>query len=218
MIIEKYRIVYGVHAACRNGHFKVAKWLFKKIKKIINKDCDIWNKFWTRTINSFPIICKNGDLKIAKWLLVSFYPEIKIDISYIEEAFHNACENGHLEVAQWLLQMKPTINIFSRKNKEAFRSACKNGHLEVVELLLEIKPYICYINITPTIKIPLKITAAVEKNEHDICCICYDYCEIETQCKHSFCNTCIAKWINISKISCPICRQSMENGFNIIIN
>ena len=83
-------------------------------------------------------------------------------------------------------------------------------------MLLEIKPYICYINITPTIKIPLKITAAVEKNEHDICCICYEYCEIETQCNHSFCKKCILTWTNKNKNMCPYCRQSMGNEFNKI--
>ena len=151
-------------------------------------------------------------------LLIDFGHLIQINQKNYQRktAFGLACENGYLEVAQWLFQMKPNIDIFSR-NKEAFRSARKNGHLEIVEWLLDIKPSMCYINITSTIKIPLKITAAVEKNEHDICCICYEYCEIETQCNHSFCKECIAKWINKNMMSCPICRQSMENGFNIIL-
>jgi hypothetical protein len=113
--------------------------------------------------------------------------------------------------------MEPDI-IITARNCIAFRNACQNGHLELAQWLLQIKPHMYYIDVIPTIKIPIKVVAIVQKNEHDICCICYDYCEIETQCKHSFCNTCIAKWINTNNITCPICRQSMENGFNIIIN
>ena len=162
---------------------------------------------------AFISACSNGNLEIAQ-LLYQFKPNI--DISYgDEEAFRNACENGHLEVAQWLLQIKPDINISVREEK-AFHYACENGHLEVVQWLLQIKSTID-IYITSRIKIPLKITAAVEKNEHDVCCICYEYCEIETQCNHSFCKKCIAKCINKNMMSCPICRQSMENGFNIIL-
>jgi hypothetical protein len=226
MIIEKYRIVDGVHAACKNGYFKVAKWLFKKIKKIINKyqNTTIWINFNLATSNSFPIICKNGDLKIAKWLL-QIKPNIDIS-STNEEAFRGACEYGHLKVAQWLFQIKPDIDIFAR-NEEAFCNACKNEHLEIAEWFVTLKPDIYSIDvnldtglITPIIMKPLKIIATIEKSENDICSICFvetSTTEVETQCNHQFHKKCIAMWINTNKMSCPICRQSMENGFNIIL-
>ena len=71
--------------------------------------------------------------------------------------------------------------------------------------------------ITPTIMNKLYIIGTVEKSETIICSICLEInSEIETQCKHPFCKKCIVKWINTNKISCPICRQSFENGFNQI--
>ncbi len=73
--------------------------------------------------------------------------------------------------------------------------------------------------ITPTIMKPLYIIGTVEKSETIICSIYLEInSELETQCKHSFCNTFIAKWRNTNNMTCQLCRQSMENGFKIIKN
>ena len=120
--------------------------------------------------------------------------------------------------------MKPEINI-SANNDIVFRDACEFASvksLEIAQWLVQLKPDIYSIDIngriiTPTIMKSLYITGTVQKSENIICSICLEInSEIETQFKHLFCKKCIAKWINISKMSCPICRQSMENGFNVL--
>ena len=64
----------------------------------------------------------------------------------------------------------------------------------------------------------LNIVGIVEKSENIICSICSEIpAEIETPCKHSFCKNCISKWIEMGKMICPYCRQSMENKFNQIL-
>jgi hypothetical protein len=64
----------------------------------------------------------------------------------------------------------------------------------------------------------LNIIGKVKKNEPVICFICSDIpSEIETQCKHQFCKNCISKWIEMGKMICPYCRQSMGNEFNQIL-
>jgi hypothetical protein len=71
--------------------------------------------------------------------------------------------------------------------------------------------------ITPIIKKQLNIVGIIEKRETSICSICSEIqAEIETPCKHSFCKKCITIWIEMGKMICPYCRQSMGNEFNKI--
>lgn len=44
------------------------------------------------------------------------------------------------------------------------------------------------------------------------CIICFenliDECKIN--CNHSFCKTCLYRWINKRKVTCPICRNEIK--------
>jgi hypothetical protein len=44
-------------------------------------------------------------------------------------------------------------------------------------------------------------------NSSEKCCICYEKSDVKTPCLHSFCTSCITKWVcDEEKRNCPYCR------------
>ena len=208
--------------ACECGHLEVAQWLLS-IKPTI--DISAKNDY------AFRFACENGDLHIAQWLL-SIKPSIDISI-YDESIFRYTCEKGHLNVVQWLLSIKPTIDI-STYNDDAFKNACRKGHLNVAQWLQSLLPdkyeftiennKIIGYNIKPILPISNNIVSlSYNSKEELVCPICYDetkFIEIQTNCKHNFCKSCIIDYYNHSitkygSCDCPYCRQDVTSLSNL---
>jgi len=84
--------VNGVGLSCRNGHLKVAKWLYGLGDVNIHASDE----------HAFRWSCRNGHLEVAKWL----YGLGDVDIHvYNECAFGLSCKKGHLKVAKWLYSL-----------------------------------------------------------------------------------------------------------------
>jgi ankyrin repeat protein len=116
--------------ACKNGHLKVAQWLYTYNGIYEGDKINIHHYFETPFISA----CENGHLEVAQWLFSLGEKEEKIKIHIDEDrAFTWACANGHLEVAQWLYSLGG-VNIHAR-NDDAFCWSCKKGHLEVSQWL-----------------------------------------------------------------------------------
>jgi hypothetical protein len=193
--------------ACSKGYIEVAQWLYK-IKPTL--DISAENEY------AFRKACINGHLEVAQWLY-QIKPTLDISL-YNEEPFRMACYNGHLEVAQWLYQIKPTLDI-SAQNDEAFRDACEYEHLQVALWLQTILPERYIVNFYTeydfeySIKQTVKIERIIHVNTLDTCPICYENpCTIQTNCNHSFCTTCITKWINTDHSQCPCCREDISDA------
>lgn len=140
-------------------------------------------------------------------------------------AFCNACVNGHLEVAKWLLKVKPNINI-SIKNDDAFKSTCKNNFVQIAKwfTILDLKYFVVinnnkivkynirYVPFDKNIKLHLHL---IDESEHT-CPICYEnIINIQTNCKHNFCKSCIITHYENNK-NCPYCRTSLTTFYSIV--
>jgi hypothetical protein len=175
---------------------------------------------------AFGCACANGHLEIANWLL-TIKPAINISAKN-EMAFRYACYYGYLEVAKWLLRIKPTIDI-SANNDYAFRGTFLNGRLEVAQWLQSLLPdkYKLVVEnnkiINYDVKRILPFNADIKQlkyanKEELVCPICYDeykQVDVQTNCGHNFCNTCITDYYNKCNggCKCPYCRQ-LITSFN----
>lgn len=112
--------------ACRNGHYKVVKWLYNiSYKYNLTIDMYVYDNDPLRKASKY------GHLKIVKFLLCYGGSDIRERDDY---AFRLACKNGHINVATCLLDEDPKINIFA-KGFHAYTGACINGHLEMAKWL-----------------------------------------------------------------------------------
>jgi len=209
---------------CENGWLTTLKWLWKlKCNEIQISQHSEYN---------FRIACQNGHLAVAQCLLL-IKPVIDIGACN-EDAFCMASCEGHVGIVEWLWHLNPLRNI-TIKNDYSFRMACLNRHIDVAKLLCEIEPRRYkiteiipskYQNTRPHIKFQiswdLDIAGVVHHKvkEKEMCSICQEkWCDIETECKHAFCHSCIQIWINKDGASdstsnnntqtCPCCRQSI---------
>ena len=159
-------------------------------------------------------ICESGDLRKFKKLLVD---NANIDISaYNEAPFRWACKNGNLGIAKWLFKVKPSIDI-SAYNEYAFRCACEKGHLDVAKWLKTLCPEKYHIETLNNIIVKywvnkqLKNKIIMKKKEIVNCSICYEkQSDIQTICKHFYCEDCITTWLCKSN-TCPCCRKEVNN-------
>ena len=199
---------YAFKVACANGHLQVAQWLYR-VKPTL--DISAYNE------NAFRIACENGHLDVVQWL---YQIKPSIDISADNEfAFRYACEKGHLKVAQWLYQIKPTLDILA-SNEAAFRWACAYGHLAVAQWIQSLNPNKYVILHVENNKINYRIiktfnksNTVLYKDQVDNCPICSEtVCDIQTSCKHTFCESCIQTWFNSNQgQTCPYCRNCLSN-------
>ena len=165
----------------------------------------------------FMIKINSGKLTDAQRILKN-HPDINISTNN-EYAFRTACENGHLQVAQWLYQSKPTLDISAYK-EEAFRFACAYGHLQVAQWIQSLNPNKYVILHVENKKIKYRIIQTLNKintivymDQLDNCPICSEsVCDIQTSCKHTFCESCIQTWFNSNQgQTCPYCRNCLSN-------
>ena len=202
---------YNEHAfrvACENGHLVVAQWLYD-LKPTL--DISAQNEY------AFKMACYSGHLDVAQWL---YYIKPTLNISADNEnAFRYTCHNGHLQVAQWLYQSKPTLDISAYK-EEAFRFACAYGHLQVAQWIQSLNPNKYVILHVENKKIKYRIIQTLNKintivymDQLDNCPICSEsVCDIQTSCKHTFCESCIQTWFNSNQgQTCPYCRNCLSN-------
>ena len=58
-----------------------------------------------------------------------------------------------------------------------------------------------------------KSNTIIHKDHLEICSICSDtQCNLQTYCNHTFCESCIQKWMNSNKNkTCPYCRSRLKN-------
>lgn len=213
---------YAFRYACANNHLNIAQWLLT-IKPTI--DISAYND------DAFSGACKNGYLEVAQWLL-KIKPTIDISVNN-ENAFLLACVNEHLHIVQWLLTIKPTINI-SVDNDIAFKVACIKGCIKIAQWLQNLLPnkyelviknnkiisyrvkcYIPFTNNTITLFSKTKGSQSEQSStnkEEFQCHICYNsQVEVQTNCGHNFCTTCITNYYNKCNgtCNCPYCRQTI---------
>ncbi len=197
---------------CENGHMELAKFLLEIRPDIINSDN--FNTFFCDG-------CENGNLKMVQFLL-ELKQNINTDtrIDYYT-AFCNACEYGHLKVAKWLFELNPNINI-SKDDDYIFSSVCENGHLKVARWLININrnykiivkdDVITKYYVLNKLPIDSTITIDVDKIKDNECPVCYEnVVNIQTDCKHNFCEACIIKVYSKSN-NCPCCRSTINKFY-----
>ena len=193
---------------------------------IINTKSNNVNKM--NNTELFKDYCATGKINEAKQLLKT---DATINNSAIlEMSFICACKNGHLEVAQWLYTIKPTI-IISADNEYAFRYACSNSHLELAQWLQSLLPdkyklviennKIIYYHIKRVLPFNTEAIQLKYTNKEELVCpICYSkeyFVNVQTNCKHNFCLTCITDYYNKcnGNCNCPYCRQTITSFYNL---
>ena len=144
-----------------------------------------------------------------------------------------ASSNGHTDIVRLLLadgRVDP-----SARGNSAFRMASSNGHTDIVGLLLadrRVDPYAIrwtvgeigtrlldeFASVLKWMEMRLSGAAPeanlVEVNEMtEACSICLEEAGgkgFSTECKHQFHGPCLAKWIAIGGMSCPMCRRNIQ--------
>ena len=204
------------YSAFTNGDIEMLKWLFN-----IQPDNDVFYH-----IQNFFGACENGYFSVVKWLIdidiimamvmdidSNLATDLKFDAN-MNEAFAIACSNGHLEIAQFLLEFQPTIKSFNNDH-ESFKNACDNGYIEVAKWLASLDSRYIIINYDGKISYTIMKRFILNRNiikvdEIDVCTICKENdIDIQTNCKHHFCTSCICSWLIITN-TCPFCRQTID--------
>jgi len=172
----------------------------------------------------FRTACINGNLELVTFLL-EFKPTIDITAND-DEAFKYVCNNGSLEFDR--------LNDDISLNEYQANLIGLSILIEIAELLVSIKPNkysihttilnhnIAYTinNITYTTNnisntmlqqnTIIFTTDIIYISEIDVCSICKEHDnDIQTNCKHNFCTSCICSWLIINN-TCPFCRQSID--------
>lgn len=169
----------------------------------------------------FRMACENGHLDVAQWLL---FVKPTIDISIEDEkSLRLACKYGHLHVAQWLLTINTNIDICKWADLN-FINMCSYGHANVAQwlhsfisdnyvLIVENNEIMNYYKKRVIPSTNNIIELCVENTEDLDCPICYDKVEVQTNCGHNFCASCITEYYNKCKsnCACPCCRQLLTH-------
>lgn len=105
--------------SCKNGHTKIAKFLYGNIKEYYFFDDE----------KMFCDSCINGHIETAKWVHSERYTTIQN--KHYQYTFHMCCRRGYLGVAQWIYSV---CNININKMCTFFWS-CGNGNMDSAEWL-----------------------------------------------------------------------------------
>lgn len=105
-----------------------------------------------------------------------------------QTAIHKACVKGHTNIVKYLLSLNANCYIKDIRGWTPSESAKKNKHTDLSRL----------------------IDDYLRKNKDELgketCCICMENTvNINLNCNHQFCDSCINK---LSKKICPLCRLS----------
>ena len=180
---------------------------------------------WTRLLL---IAMGNGHIDVVEWFIKCIAISSPNVYNYFKNLptyqFQLACYQGNLQkaVAVSNIQLNNQLNFITSNNNSAMRWAKKRKHGHVVYWLknkmIELQP-------KASIKINTKKRDIVYKKELDVCFVCQETSvELETCCKHSFCNDCIQKWYITSaneedqilgQCRCPTCRQEVNELFPV---
>lgn len=198
------------------------------VKLCINETKCTWMPLDFSNLN---LAVKFGHIDIVDWVLPriaitqpNLYNSIKNSTDY---KFQHACYQGDLISAMNILSNQSTINAkyyISANNGSVLRWAKKQKHSHIVRWLQqkmdEYRP-------KASIKINTKKKSVVYKSEIELCNICQETpSELETGCKHPFCNDCIQKWyitsakkddLMLGQCKCPTCRQNVDELFTLAL-
>lgn len=199
--------------ACVDGHVHIAHWLYKQFPRV------------TEGINLnelFCIVCSVPHVDVIRFLHRKFSTEINLSYQQETPFFHLARHNS-LSLAKWLVRVNPTIDV-TAENHRAIEIAYKHaqGHYEFIRWMVLLKPQ-CYRLLTTETGHNLIINRSlqvlshvkVSPTEEMVCVICYEAATVQTNCCHSYCETCIQSSFQV-KSSCPYCRQLMTHLQKII--
>lgn len=207
--------------ACLNGNIEIAQWLLS-IKPTIN--------IYAKDEFAFKQACENGHLNIVQWLFPLRNNQTLNLLSTSEEGFILACGHGHLEIAQWLLSIEPAINISSHNHK-AFKMAGFNSKINVAQWLQSLCPDIYVLVFKNNQLIKFEVIGSMPFTQNTIklpftnkedmeCPICYEQVEVQTNCGHNFCASCITNYYNKcnTDCKCPYCRQPVTKFTKIMVD
>lgn len=201
----------GFREACLQGHVEIVQLLFHKHSSVLTKNRELIHRCW------FLSIVRNR-MTIVEFFLQKLEKQVTAD--YLEKGFVDACSRGYLTIAKLLLHKKPCINI-QTNNHAAFKKARENDNISVLEWLHMLEPDIYVYDAEEDvwrIRFVLPIVFGVKiKVPHSECSICYDTSATmySTNCKHTYCLTCIQKFYQSETVSCPYCRKTIDSFLEI---
>ena len=119
-----------IHAAARNGHLAVVKYLIGKLG--CNPQIGDNNG-----LTPLHCACENGHLEVVKFLISDCNCDPQCCTNNGLAPLHCACKNGHLQVAKYLAhEHKCSPEHGNMNGYTPLHSAASNGHLNVVKYLI----------------------------------------------------------------------------------
>lgn len=118
---------------------------------------------------------------------------------------------GELDVSSTYMRSPlPGEREYAREIEEMDRRFLQMSEAESVEFVREALQRFGQMSFNQESHVPEKqgsSEAQIEASE--LCPVCYESpCDTNTVCKHSFCTTCLMKWIEKNN-SCPLCRRNL---------
>jgi len=118
-----------MHAACRQGRYRILVWLYDRYKS----DAALLSACNPRLVAGFRRACENGHVAVAAWI----HGVVDISARDKQIALHAACKNGQSASARWLSHQLTLEEARDEQGNTPLLPTCLSGDVRLASWLVE---------------------------------------------------------------------------------
>lgn len=197
----------------RIGLVEMSKWIYSRCNLLLTRDDLI-------------TFCEEGIPTLIQW----WYDEVK-DTKCLDEVFQHACEKNNSLLADRIFSLLPDFDL-TKNDDQFFTDVIHTNNVVMAEWFARVRPDRYEVVIHPIVStgrfssrfVGLEISSYLIKrmqmpriipNFAELCAICYDDANVESNCGHYFCQSCLSQW-RCQHVNCPYCRQTINSISHIV--